>query len=97
MHGLSTIKKQNESTNNPYDLRGDKVTGECLNTFQASMIADGCWELAGYTVSEIGIEKAEELYFKAYQHLIDTKLCWNLQGRIGREAIRLIQSGVCQA
>ena len=54
-------------------------------------------DLAGVKVSELGVDKAEKLYHKAYQHLIDTDLCWQLQGRIGREAVHLINLGVCHA
>ena len=31
----------------------------------------------------------------AYQHLIDTGIVWNLQGRYGRQAQHLIQIGLC--
>ena len=33
---------------------------------------------------------------EAWQHLIDTGLCWQLQGWFGRQAIRLIEEGICQ-
>jgi hypothetical protein len=95
MHGLSTIKKQNKSTHNPYDSHGTKVAGECLNTFQASMIAEGQWDLAGFVVSDIGVENAQSLFIKANQHLIDTGLAWKLQGFFGRQAQSLIDSGHC--
>ncbi len=29
----------------------------------------------------------------AWQHLVDTGICWNLQGWFGRNAMRLIESG----
>jgi len=60
-----------------------------MNSFSAAMIADGEWELSGF-------EPSEEAYFAAYQHLIDTGLAWSLQGRIGREAMALIQQGYCR-
>lgn len=37
----------------------------------------------------------EEEYIKAWQHLIDTKLAWQLQGRFGRTAKHLIEQGIC--
>ncbi|HIG58188.1 MAG TPA: hypothetical protein EYQ21_02130 [Flavobacteriales bacterium] len=95
MHGLSTIKKQNKSTHNPYDSQGNKVTGECLNTFQATMIAEGHWELAGFIVSELGVDEANSLFIKANQYLIDTGIAWKLQGYFGRQARLLIDAKVC--
>ena len=32
---------------------------------------------------------------EAWQHLIDTGICWRLQGWFGREATRLIREGIC--
>ncbi len=34
-------------------------------------------------------------YLEAWQHLIDTGVCWGLQGWYGRTAIRHIESGDC--
>ena len=36
-----------------------------------------------------------EQYVEGYQTLIDNGTAWTLQGRIGREAARLIESGDC--
>ena len=33
----------------------------------------------------------------AYQHLIDTGIVWSLQGRFGRQAMHLIEVGLCTA
>jgi len=38
----------------------------------------------------------ERLLNEAWQLLIDTGVCWDLQGWFGRNAIRLIESGVCK-
>lgn len=59
-----------------------------MDNFQAAMIADGEWDLAG-------VEESEEAFIEAYQHLIDTGAAWQLQGRIGRTAASLIEQGVC--
>lgn len=39
---------------------------------------------------------SEQEQIEAWQHLIDTGLCWTLQGWFGRRAQNLIDSGVCQ-
>lgn len=38
---------------------------------------------------------SEDQYIEAWQHLIDTGLCWQLQGFFGRTAQQLIDQGVC--
>ena len=38
--------------------------------------------------------ESEKQVIKAWQHLHDTKLAYNLQGRFGRTAIDLINQGV---
>ncbi len=52
-----------------------------------------------YTATGIaeGFIKAEtdEQYWEAWQRLIDTGVCWQLQGRFGRTARDLILSGQC--
>jgi hypothetical protein len=52
------------------------------------MIADLEWEMAG-------VPQSHDAYVEAYQFLIDTGAAWHLQGRIGREAMRLIEEGEC--
>ena len=46
-----------------------------------------------------GFEEAEDEIelIAAWQHLINTGLAWQLQGRFGRTAQALIDSGVCDA
>lgn len=46
-----------------------------------------------------GIEEGvnEERYLAAWQSLIDTGLCWQLQGWYGRQAKALISAGHCRA
>ncbi len=60
-----------------------------MDTFAAAMIADGEFDLAGF-------EATQDNYLAAYQHLVNTGAAWSLQGRIGREAHRLIESGLIQ-
>jgi len=57
--------------------------------FDAAMIVEGQWELAGE-------EPDEEVYFAAAQHLIDTGLAWSLQGFFGRTCNHLIREGYCR-
>jgi hypothetical protein len=61
-----------------------------MNTFNAAMILDGEWDLAGY-------EPDEETFIEACQHLIDTGAAWQLQGRIGRTCRDMIEAGHCSA
>lgn len=44
-----------------------------------------------------GFEEAtsREQLIEAWQHLIDTGLCWKLQGWFGRAAADLIDRGIC--
>ena len=37
----------------------------------------------------------KEQYFSAWQYLINTGLCWRLQGWFGRTAIQMIRNGIC--
>ena len=53
----------------------------------------------GYTYA-VDLEKQPELsrqVIEAWQHLIDTGLCWQLQGWFGRTARDLIDNGICHA
>ena len=40
-------------------------------------------------------EYTEEEHLKAWQHLIDTGLAWQLQGSFARAARWLIEQGIC--
>ena len=39
----------------------------------------------------------EEQVIKAWQHLVDTGLVWTLQGWFGRQAMFLIDNGLCKS
>lgn len=60
-----------------------------MTVFEATMICEGQWELAGY-------EPDEESAIAAWQLLIDTGTCWSLQGWFGRQAVALIEAGICE-
>ena len=48
-------------------------------------------------IAEGFIECANEKELnEAWQLLIDTGVCWELQGWFGRNAIQLIESGICK-
>ena len=55
-----------------------------MDLFTATMIAEGVEE----------VETFEE-YLEAWQMLIDTGTCWQLQGWFGRRASELIAEGHC--
>ena len=56
-----------------------------MDDFTATMIAEG-------------VEEAdEETTIAAWQHLIDSGLCWRLQGWFGRTAKDFIDRGICHA
>lgn len=40
---------------------------------------------------------SEEQVIQAWQQLIDSGLCWKLQGWFGRQALALIAGGICSA
>jgi hypothetical protein len=41
------------------------------------------------------LEEQMAAYYAAWQELIDTGLAWSLQGWFGREALYLINEGLC--
>jgi hypothetical protein len=43
-----------------------------------------------------GEEHTDEELNEAWQFLIDTGLCWQLQGWYGRNAAALIEAGICR-
>lgn len=55
-----------------------------MNHFDAVMIAEGSMPA-----------ESEEQYFEAWQYLINSGLCWQLQGFFGRQAQALIDEGLC--
>lgn len=79
-HELATIELSR--------LQRETLAAPRMTVFEATLIAEGCWELAGY-------EPDEETYEQAWQILIDTGTCWRLQGWFGRQAVALIEAGVC--
>ena len=57
-----------------------------MDTYTATGLAEGFIEAS-----------SEEEVIEAWQTLIDTGICWQLQGWFGRTARDLIESGVCSA
>ena len=55
-----------------------------MDTYTATGLAEGFIEAS-----------SEEEVIEAWQTLIDTGICWQLQGWFGRTACNLIESGVC--
>jgi len=54
-----------------------------MDTFRAMMVVEG------------EEEADEETLLAAWQVLIDTGLCWQLQGWFGRRARTLLEEGLC--
>jgi len=65
-------------------LRGTFYKG--LTPYLASAYAEGFCEGEGASQDE---------QLSAWQYLIDTGLCWKLQGFYGRTATNLIEEGIC--
>lgn len=55
-----------------------------MDTYTACGLAEGFIEA-----------ESEEQVIAAWQYLIDTGVCWTLQGWFGRRARDLIEEGVC--
>lgn len=53
------------------------------------------YDAVGIAEGWIAAESEEQLY-EAWQYLIDTGLCWQLQGWFGRTAQSLIEEGICR-
>jgi hypothetical protein len=49
-------------------------------------------EAVGKAEGFIPVDSYEE-YLEAWQELVDTGLCWRLQGSFGRTAVALIEAG----
>ena len=58
-----------------------------LTPYMATAIAEGFCEGEG---------ASREEQIAAWQYLIDTGMCWTLQGWFGRTATMLIEEGICQ-
>jgi len=55
-----------------------------MDTFEAIGLAEGFIDCDD-----------EQMVISAWQHLIDTGMCWKLQGWFGRQASYLIEEGIC--
>lgn len=58
-----------------------------MTSYKACAIAEG---FGGYEGASAKLQK------QAWQHLIDSGECWELQGWYGRTARRLIDQGICK-
>ena len=67
-------------------------TGNAMDLFTATTIAEGQFELAGVDPAN---DDVEGLVIDTYQKLIDTGAAWQLQGFFGRNAAHMIEEGYC--
>jgi hypothetical protein len=61
-----------------------------MNVYAAVIIAET------YGEEELQDPKKEKEYLEAWQLLIDTGMCWQLQGWFGRTAMHMIELGHCK-
>lgn len=54
------------------------------------------YEAVGKAEGFIPVDSYEE-YLEAWQELVNTGLCWQLQGSFGRQAVALIEAGEIEA
>ena len=47
-------------------------------------------------IEGIETQATKDEFLGAFQYLIDTGMCWQLQGWYGRTAMQLIENGLCQ-
>jgi hypothetical protein len=61
-----------------------------VGEYEAVGIIEGFLQNPGATP-----EEEYEVELRAWQTIIDSGLVWKLQGRFGRQAVRLIEEGIC--
>ena len=67
-----------------------------LNLFVVNDLYTATGIIEGFVEIPDGVDE-EHAHIQAWQHLIDTGLCWQLQGFYGRTARDLIARGTCKA
>ena len=67
-----------------------------LNLFVITDTYTACGIIEGFVEIPDGVDE-EHAHIQAWQLLIDTGLCWSLQGFYGRTARDLIARGTCKA
>jgi len=65
-----------------------------LNFFVVTDTYTACGIIEGFVDIPEGVDE-DHAHIQAWQHLIDTGLVWQLQGRYGRIAQDLIARGTC--
>jgi len=63
---------------------------------QATLNADGKFDLTTRIIEFETGEITEEQVIELFQYLVDTGLAWSLQGSYGRTAEALLEAGVIQ-
>lgn len=70
-----------------------------MKTIQEQVQSKRDWDAFSATMTvegDCGYETDDaDIYYSALQYLIDTGICWTLQGFFGRAAVDAINSGFC--
>jgi len=74
----------------------NKNNQQKLNLFVITDTYTACGIIEGFVEIPDGVDEYTA-HVQAWQHLIDTGLCWSLQGFYGRTARDLIARGTCKA
>ena len=65
-----------------------------LNFFTVTDTYTACGIIEDFVQIPDGVD-VEQAHIQAWQYLIDTGVCWQLQGTYGRNAQVLIEQGIC--
>ena len=65
-------------------------------TLGESLAEDQLFDVTGFIIDYEAGALGEQEVIEGFQHLINSGLCWSLQGHYGRKAAQLIEAGTCR-